>query len=96
MPVGGFDPGAEADFVATGSLATLLAGDRRAIALVVVRGQAAYGDAALVQGAGRPHFLFRLEGEERAIEAGAGQRLASLLRRHPALRRAAWMADLTL
>ena len=39
MPVGGFDPGAPADFVATASLPALLAGDRLAIALVVVRGE---------------------------------------------------------
>lgn len=96
MPVGGFEPGAPADFVATASLESLLAGDRRAVALVVVRGVAVYGEPALLRAAGRPVARLGVEDEERALEAELGRRLASLLRRHPAVRRAAWSAALTL
>ena len=96
MPVGGFDPGAPADFVATASLPALLAGDRLAIALVVVRGEPVFGEAALLEAAGRPAHRVRLDGEERSLAAATGQRLASLLRRYPAARRAAWLASVTL
>ena len=96
MPVGGFDPGAPADFVATASLSALLAGDRRALALVVIGGAPAYGEPALLAAAGRPVLHLRVDGEDRALPAGTGQRLASLLRRHPAAHRAAWLAAVTL
>ena len=96
MPVGAFDPGATADFVATASLPSLLAGDRRALALVVVRGEPAYGEPALLEAAGRPALRVRTGGEERALAAGTAQRLASLLRRHPGARRAAWLASVTI
>ncbi len=39
MPVGGFSAGAPADFLATRALDRLLAGDRTAIALLIVRGR---------------------------------------------------------
>jgi len=95
LPVGGFSPGDAADFVATASLERLLAGDRRAVALVVVGGAAAYGERALVEAAGRAGRL-RVDGEARAVGAEIGRRAASIVRRHPAARRAAWLAALEL
>jgi cytosine/adenosine deaminase-related metal-dependent hydrolase len=96
MPVGGFEPGAPADFVATASLDALLGGDRRALALVVVRGEARHGEPSLLEAAGRPLVRLRVDDEERALEAECGRRLATVVRRHPAVRHATWMAGVTL
>jgi cytosine/adenosine deaminase-related metal-dependent hydrolase len=96
LAVSGFTPGATADFVATGSLDSLLAGDRQALALVVVRGEPAFGEPALVEAAGRPASRLFVDGKERALASASGPRLASLLRRHPDLRRAAWLAEVKI
>jgi cytosine/adenosine deaminase-related metal-dependent hydrolase len=95
QPVGGFAPGDAADFVATASLERLLSGDRRAVALVVVRGVAACGEPALVEAAGLAGRL-TVDGEERAVDAQVARRVASILRQHPAARRAAWLAAVAL
>jgi cytosine/adenosine deaminase-related metal-dependent hydrolase len=95
MPVGGFTPGEAADFVATESIGRLLSGDRRAVSLVVVRGEPSFGEPALVE-AGARAFRFVVDGEPRAAGAATGRRLASLLRRHPAVRRAVWLAGVAV
>ncbi|MFN8092046.1 MAG: amidohydrolase family protein [Vicinamibacteria bacterium] len=95
MPLGGFAPGEPADFVATEALDRLLSGDRRAVALVVVRGEAAFGEPALLASCA-PSSPLRVDGEDRAIGAAAGRRLAAVARRHPAVRRAAWLAAVAL
>lgn len=91
VPVGGTAPGAIADLVAVGSVERLLGGDRGAIALVLVRGEALYGEPALMAAAGRPTAPLTVDGEGRALHAPLGQRLAGLLRRHADARGAVWL-----
>jgi cytosine/adenosine deaminase-related metal-dependent hydrolase len=92
MPLGGFGAGAPADLLVTGSLEDLLAGRRSAVSLLLVRGEAAYGEPALVAAAasGEPVAL-QVDGAAMALAAALGRRLASLLRRCPAARKAAWL-----
>lgn len=96
MPVGGLFEGAPADLVATGSLADLLSGDRRALSLVIVRGRARYGEPPLLAAAGVETREVVVDGRARALEAGLAERLRSLLRRYPKLRRAAWLSAVGL
>jgi len=92
MPLGGFDPGDPADLLVTGSLEDLLAGRRCAVSLLLVRGQAVFGEPALVAAsASAEPAALRVDGAEMALAAGLGRRLASLLRRCPAARKAAWL-----
>jgi hypothetical protein len=90
LPLGGFEPGAPADLLATGSPSALLAGERAAVALLLVRGEAAYGERELMEAAG-PVLQLTVDGQPRALAASAGRRFASLLRRYPAARAAAWL-----
>lgn len=93
---GGFEEGAPADLLATGAPERLLEGDRLAVALVVVRGEAAYGERALVAAAGRPPAALSVEGAPRALAGPLGARLATILRRHPAAGGASWLAGVAL
>ena len=90
LPLGGFEPGAPADLLATGSPDALLAGERAAVALLLVRGEAAYGERALMEAAG-PVVPLTVDGQPRALAVAAGRRFASLLRRYPAAKAAAWL-----
>jgi len=96
LPVGGSTPGAPGDLLLSDSLEALLSGDRRAIALLLVRGQPVYGRLELLEAAGARATSILVDGERRGIEAGLGRRLAMLLRRHPAARRAAWLAEVAV
>jgi cytosine/adenosine deaminase-related metal-dependent hydrolase len=96
LPAGGFDAGASADLLAVDSPARLLDGDRRAVALLVVRGRAVFGDVPLLARAGAPLVPVSVDGEARALDAPLGRRLQSVLRRHPAARAARWLSGVEL
>jgi cytosine/adenosine deaminase-related metal-dependent hydrolase len=91
LPVGGFAVGDPADLLVVSSTEALLQGDRRAISLLLVAGQAVYGEPALMQALGSPAVRVRVEGEERALRPGLARRLAAAIRGHPFLRRVAWI-----
>jgi cytosine/adenosine deaminase-related metal-dependent hydrolase len=93
LPRGGLAAGDLADFVVVTSRESLLAGDRRAVALVVVGGRRLYGEPCLMEGVGKAAMLLRVDGVERRIEPELGRRWAGIMKRHPALRRVPWLAD---
>ena len=93
MPAGGFVVGASADLLVTDAPERLLLGDRRAVSLLLVRGQPVYGLPELMAASGRPALPVSVDGERRSIDAELGRRLGSLLRRHPRARGAAWLAQ---
>jgi cytosine/adenosine deaminase-related metal-dependent hydrolase len=94
LPAGGVAPGSPADLVAVDDLESLLSGDRRAVALVLVGGRARFGDAPLLSALGARTVPLTVDGRAKAIEAGTGRRLFNLLRSHPAARRTSWARDL--
>ena len=96
LPAGGVLAGEAADFLVTDSVAALLAGDRRAVSLLVVRGEAVYGVPELAAAAGRPTATVSVDGERRWLDEPLGRRLGSLLRRHPRARDAAWLAQVAV
>jgi cytosine/adenosine deaminase-related metal-dependent hydrolase len=91
LPVGGFAPGDPADFLVVSSIEALLRGERRAVELVLVAGQALYGEPRLMRALCPVATRVRVEGEERALAPGAARWLAAALRDHPFLRRVAWI-----
>ena len=93
---GGLEEGAPAELLAAASPERLLEGDRLAVALVVVRGEAVYGERGLVAAAGRPVAPLSVDGAPRALAERLGRRLATILRRHPAARGASWLSEVTL
>ena len=93
---GGLEEGAPADFLVAESPERLLEGDRLAVALVVVRGEALYGEPALVGSAGRPVVPLSVDGTPRALAGHLGRRLATILHRHPAARGASWLSGVAL
>jgi cytosine/adenosine deaminase-related metal-dependent hydrolase len=93
---GGVGEGAPADLLVVESPERLLAGDRRAIALLLVRGAPACGDPSLFAAAGAPFTTVTVDGEARALGAPVARRLAAILRRHPAARAASWLARVEL
>lgn len=95
LPVGGAAEGDPADLLATGSLERLLGGERGAVALLVVRGRAVYGEPELVRQAEPGALDLQVDGETRALAVEPARRLSALLRRHPRLP-AAWLAGLAL
>jgi cytosine/adenosine deaminase-related metal-dependent hydrolase len=88
---GGVSDGAPADLLAVDSIEGLLEGNRRAVALLVVRGRAVYGEPSLLAAAGAPATRLSVDGAPRALAEPLGRRLAAVLRRHPASRRAVWL-----
>ena len=96
LPVGGFEAGSPADLLIVDSLEALLAGDRRAVLLLLVRGESVYGLPELVEAAGRPALQLFVDGERRALDARLGRRLSTLLRRYPAARQGAWLAEVAV
>jgi cytosine/adenosine deaminase-related metal-dependent hydrolase len=96
LPAGGTEAGSAADLLAVDSLGRLLAGDRGAIALVLVDGRARWGEPALLAAAGVEAEPLRLDGAERALETGIARRLRGLLRRHPGVREASWLGGVGL
>ncbi len=96
LPAGDASPGAPADLLVTGSLPALLAGQRAAVALLIVRGEPVCGEPGLMASCGRPAADFVLDGRERALASPLARRLRALVRRHPVLRGTAWLSTLEI
>lgn len=94
LPVGAADVGAPADLIAIDSMEAFLAGDRRAVALVLVRGRPVYGDPALMDALGVESRPVTVDGSARALEAPLAQRAAGLVRRHPTVSAVPWVRGL--
>ncbi len=94
MPVGGFGQGAIADLLATRSLSRLLAGERDAVTLLIVRGCVVYGESALMAASGVPSIPLTVDGAPRALALGPGRRLAALLKGQRAA--AGWLSGVAL
>jgi len=93
---GGFEDGAPADLLVVDSPERLLEGNRLAVALLLVRGEAACGEAALLAQAGRSAVAISLDGGRLSLAAPLARRLATILRRHPAARGAQWLSGVEL
>jgi cytosine/adenosine deaminase-related metal-dependent hydrolase len=93
---GGFEDGAPADLLVVDSPERLLAGDRLAVALLLVRGEVACGEPSLLVQAGRAAVAISVDGGRRALAEPLARRLATILRRHPAARGARWLAGVEL
>jgi cytosine/adenosine deaminase-related metal-dependent hydrolase len=93
LPVGGFEPGASADFVAVRDLEGLLAGDRRGLSLVVTAGRPLLGERSLLAGLGVRSAPCRVAGSERALAEPLGRRALALQKAHRAVRAAGFLAD---
>jgi cytosine/adenosine deaminase-related metal-dependent hydrolase len=96
LPLGGFAPGDPADFVAVDSPATLLAGSRAALHLVVVAGRARVGEPSLIRGLEPKLETVEVDGTPRALERSLAARLRTLRAR---LRRSAlpgWLESVVL
>jgi cytosine/adenosine deaminase-related metal-dependent hydrolase len=96
VATGGFGDGAPADLLAVDSPERLLEGDRLAVALLVVRGEIAWGEPSLLGQAGRAALGVSVDGGRRALAEPLARRLAAILRRHPAARAAAWLSGVGL
>lgn len=94
LPVGGFVPGAAADFLVVDSLERMLAGERAAIRLVTLAGRALYGERRLMEALTPAAVPLRVDGAERRLEAGLARRAASLLK-GGALRGLPWIRGLS-
>lgn len=94
LPVGGAEAGAAADLIALDSMEAWLAGDRRAVALVMVGGRPLYGDPAVLKALGVRSRPVIVDGTERGMEAKLAQRAAGLQRRHRALSAVPWSSGL--
>jgi cytosine/adenosine deaminase-related metal-dependent hydrolase len=94
LPLGGTEAGQPADFLVVDSVEALLAGDRRAIALMMVRGRALYGEPALLDALGVKSRPLTVDGATRALEASLAERAAGVRRRHPAMAKVPWLAGL--
>lgn len=92
---GGLEPGAPADLLVTGSLERLLAGDRRAVELVMVAGEARYGAAGLLAALRVPAAPLVVDGAERSLAASTARRAAALVGRTSGRRRAGWLEGLS-
>jgi len=93
---GGFEDAAPADLLAVDSPERLLEGDRLAVALLLVRGAVACGEPSLFAQAGRASVAISVDGGRRALAEPLARRLATILRRHPAARGAAWLSGVAL
>ncbi len=91
LPVGGFDVGDAADFVAVDDIERLLAGDRRAVQLVIVAGRALYGVPELMDALPVATRKVTLDGETRRLDAGLASVLSRSLEAHPTLAQVEWL-----
>lgn len=91
LPVGGAGAGAVADFVLVDERTRLLAGDRRAIQLVVVDGRALYGRPDWLAALHVPAVTLDVDGAARALHADLARLLRAILVAHPAARQAPWL-----
>jgi cytosine/adenosine deaminase-related metal-dependent hydrolase len=93
LPCGAVDGDAPRDLLVVDTLESLLAGDRAAVALVIVGGRARYGRedwmAALAPGS----LPCTIESPRR-LEAPLARRLRALLRDHPRIASLPWLAGL--
>jgi len=96
LPVGAFELAAPADFVAVRDLESLLAGDRRSLALVMVAGRPLWGEPRLMAALGVRTRACRMQGSERALAEPVARRAASLKRAHRAVRQAGFLVDLEI
>ncbi len=96
LPVGGFEVGAPADLLAVTATDELLAGSRRAVALIMVGGEAKLGLPRLLNGLGRRVSRCWIEGEERALDEGVARRAAGLSKTYRVVRDAAFLAGVQL
>jgi cytosine/adenosine deaminase-related metal-dependent hydrolase len=96
LPVGGLTAGARADLLAVPSVEALVAGDRRAVELVVRQGRAVYGTPGLAGRVLPAADTLAVDGQPRVLARGLGRRAASIMKAHPRARGAAWMAGLEL
>ena len=97
LPVGGFEEGAVADLLAVGEPGRLLEGDRRAIALLLVRGRAVFGEAPLLEAAGArvaPRLAWRASA--RALAEPLARRLGDDPAPPPRRAAAPWLPGLAL
>jgi cytosine/adenosine deaminase-related metal-dependent hydrolase len=94
LPAGGTEAGQPADFVVLDSLEAFLAGDRRAIALVMGGGRPRYGRPELLGALGVRWSPLSVDGEPRALEARLARRAAAVVRRHRALAAVPWIRGL--
>lgn len=91
LPAGGYEEGCVADFLVIEDLDRFLAGDRGAIALVVARGRAVYGEAELLDRAEVAGRDLVVDGAARRLAEASAHRLRAVLRMHPALRGVTWL-----
>jgi len=94
LPAGGTQAGQPADLVVLDSLEAYLAGDRRAIALVMGGGRPRYGRSELLGALGVRWSPLSVDGEPRALEARLARRAAAVVRRHRALATVPWIRGL--
>ena len=96
LPAGDVRRGAPADLIAVSSLEGLLAGERESLDLVMSRGEARFGCEGLMRAAAGRVAPIRVAGRKVALEQELGRRTAALLKAHPAIRRAAWVSELSV
>lgn len=90
-------PGADADLLVTRSLPDLLAGRREAVALVMVGGQALYGEPEWLAAAGVAFEPLTVDGTPRGLERHLHRRLAAVLKSHSALlARVPWLQGVSV
>lgn len=94
LPVGALAEGGAADLLAVADREAFLSGQRSAIDLVLVGGEAVFGHPSLVRPL-NPHTApLVVDGMERALEDSWARRAAARLRAHPSLRGLGWTAGL--
>ncbi len=94
LPAGGTAAGQPADLVALDSMEAFLAGDRRAVALVMVAGRPLYGRPELLDALSMRWSPLSVDGEARGLEMLLARRAAGVLRRHRGLGDVAWLRGL--
>ena len=95
LPVGGLAVGDRADLMAVPSLDALLEGNRGAVELVMQAGTGQLRVARLGGARDRGRRV-AVDGQPRLLARGLGRRAASILKAHPRVREAAWIAGLEL
>jgi hypothetical protein len=87
LPAGSLEPGGLADLLVVDSVEALLRGERSSIALVIAGGKRLYGLRHwLSDGSG-----LHVDGAPRRLFGVTAARVGTLLKAHPAARRALWL-----
>jgi len=94
LTAGGTEAGRPADLVAIDSMEAWRAGDRRALALVMVAGRSLYGEPPLLDALGVRWRPITVDGAVRGLEAELARRATGLVRGHPALAAVRWLGGL--